>query len=123
MPVILLLDDDETVLEVLGTALRRVGHEVHMATDGAAGLSIARGCSIDVLVTDIIMPGMEGLETIRAIREVRPSIRVIAMSGGGAVGPRSYLELARALGADITLQKPFTMRELVDTVAGLEGEA
>jgi DNA-binding response OmpR family regulator len=119
---ILLLDDDEGVLDVLGKGLRKAGHDVFMATDGSAGLRIASDNSVDVLVTDIIMPGMEGLETIGAIRGLHPAIRVIAMSGGGAIGPRNYLDLARALGADTTLQKPFTLGDLVSAVGELTGE-
>jgi CheY-like chemotaxis protein len=76
----------------------------------------------EVLVTDIIMPGMEGIETIREIRREHPGIKVVAMSGGGAVGPRSYLQLARALGADITLRKPFAIADLLEAVSSLTGE-
>ena len=123
MATVLLIDDDEDVLRILAEALRSSGHTVLMGTDGTAGLKMVSGSNIDVIVTDLIMPGMEGLETITGIRVVYPEVKIIAMSGGGAVGPKGYLELARAFGAHATLRKPFPLKELTDTVSELTGDA
>jgi DNA-binding response OmpR family regulator len=118
---VLLIDDDEDILRLLGEGLRIAGHTVLMGTDGSIGMRLASEHAPDVLVTDIIMPGMEGIETIEVIRREYPGVKVIAMSGGGAVGPRSYLQLARALGADIALKKPFRIADLLESVSSLTG--
>ncbi len=78
-----------------------------------------RSDSFDLVITDLIMPEKEGLETIADIRKLCGDLPIIAISGGGRVGPTNYLETARFIGANTTLAKPFGRRELIKTVSEL----
>lgn len=116
---ILVIDDDPAVLSTVRRILERAGHEVLDAQDGREGLSLARREDPDLIITDLIMPEMEGIETIRTLREELPGVKIIAVSGGGAMGPGTYLTDAEILGADRALAKPFTPAQLVDLVESL----
>lgn len=114
---ILLIDDDEDLCSVLQAALQAAGFDAEYEIDGARALERQRSESFDVVITDIFMPGREGLETIRQIRHEFPEVRIIAMSGGGdLMGPHDYLRVAGHLGAMKTLNKPFGVDVLVATV-------
>lgn len=117
MARVLIIDDDELVLETMELALAGAGHDVQSARDGAEALKIALAMRPDLVVTDIVMPQREGLETIRALRRDQPEVRIIAVSGGGSSSKGDYLEVARKFGADRVLRKPFTpmaLRRIVD---------
>lgn len=116
MAKILVIDDDAMVRYSLKSALEHTGHKVVEAENGVDGLSKIPGQSIDLVVTDIIMPEKEGVGTIIEMKTKFPSLPVIAISGGGPDGYTGYLETARALGADGTLEKPVTPETLLDTV-------
>ena len=73
----------------------------------------------DIVVTDLIMPEEDGLKVVIKLRELKPSIKIIAISGGGKVGPGSYLNLAKALGADAVFSKPFSLNDLVSKIEQL----
>lgn len=119
MASILIVDDDDAVLDVLGEMLRYAGHEVAVAKNGIdAGKYVAEG-KFDLVITDLIMPEKEGLETIGDIRSQSAQTRIIAISGGGRVGPNDYLETAKLIGADAALAKPFTRQELLSAVDSL----
>ncbi len=120
---ILVIDDDEQVLDVVSEMLRMDGHEVATAENGGEALTKFNQAEYDLVITDLIMPDMEGLETITELRAAKESIPIIAMSGGGRVGPMDYLETARFIGATETLAKPFTRNELVAAVQRLMPEA
>lgn len=109
---ICLIEDDELVRERIALQLSDLGHEVLQADDGEHGLKMIEHDRPDVAIIDILMPGKDGLETITAIRRLRPDIRIIAVSGGGRVGPRIYLDLAKQVGADATLVKPLQADDL-----------
>jgi DNA-binding response OmpR family regulator len=113
---IAIIDDDAAVRESLILVLEAGGHRVRAADCGDSGLSLARDFHPDIVLTDIIMPGCEGIETIMTLKARHPHIRVIAMSGGGRVGNRDYLDLARDVGADGTIQKPFDADAILDMV-------
>jgi DNA-binding response OmpR family regulator len=114
---ILLIDDDEDLCSVLQAALQAAGYEVEYEVDGGRALELQRNASFDVVITDIFMPGREGLETIRQLRHEFPNVRIIAMSGGGdLVAPHDYLRVAGHLGAAKTLNKPFGSDVLIATV-------
>jgi CheY-like chemotaxis protein len=112
MASILVIDDDETFRRMLRRTLQRLGHEVIEAAEGREALRVLQDAAIELVMTDILMPGMEGIETIRWLRQRAPQLPVIAMSGGGRLAPDGYLEVARAFGAVQALSKPFSDAEL-----------
>lgn len=115
-PVVLIIDDDPGVRSAMRMMLEDDGFSVFTAENGDEGLAImlAADDPIDLVITDINMPGKAGNETIHDIRKIRPGIGIIAMSGGGRAGNFDFLEVARKQGADAVLQKPFEMDELVN---------
>ncbi|MFH1139302.1 MAG: response regulator [Pseudomonadota bacterium] len=119
MPRILIIDDDESIRAVIRKMLERTGHEVHEAVDGREGLRIFKETTADLVITDILMPEKEGIQTIMELRKESKDLKILAISGGGAVGPFTYLSMARELGADMTLSKPFTMTELSEALRTL----
>src|SRR5690606_37152794 len=106
MASILLMDDDAIVRESLEHALTRAGHAVIAASDGRQGLRCYRENAVDLVVTDILMPEMEGIETIMAIRRENPRARIVAISGGGRTRSMDLLDVAEEFGADRVLRKP-----------------
>ena len=119
---VLLIDDDEMLRTVLAMALDMVGHVVLQAENGQKGMELLRTTSVDIVITDLVMPVQEGVETIVKLRRERPSLPVIAISGGV---PNSYLylDLASKIGAKRILAKPFLPRQLVALIeAGANGE-
>ena len=116
---ILIIDDDEGVLSVFAKIFRQEGYEVELAEDGKMGIEKLLAYPADVVITDIIMPNMEGLETIGKIKEARPESRIIAISGGGFNPAEPYLRNAILLGADSTMKKPCKIRELLAEVQRL----
>jgi len=119
---ILLIDDEIELRATVSRLLQRAGYEVVTAANGAEALATARFVRADLIITDILMPEKEGLETIAELRREFPELPVIAVSGGGIVDPESYLTLAQKLGADRTLAKPFGFQELLSTVQELLDE-
>ncbi len=119
MARILLIDDDATVRYALKQVLERAGHQVDEASDGQIGIEMYSANRPDVVVTDIIMPNQEGIETIIKLKRMAPGIAIIAMSGGGRTGNRDFLEMAEKLGAARIMPKPFRPRELVEAVQEL----
>ena len=117
MAHILLVDDDDLARFAMREVLTRAGHEVTEAENGALGLSAQASTDFDVIITDIIMPEVEGIEFIIKIREQSPNIPVIAVSGGGRMSETDYLETARDLGANAILAKPFSEDQLNEKVA------
>ena len=87
------------------------------ANDGFEAVRVVDAEPFDLVVTDLIMPEMEGIQTIQQLRRLAPAMKIIAMSGGGVGNPGDYLELARELGASYTLAKPFTPELLLDVVS------
>jgi CheY-like chemotaxis protein len=113
---ILVIDDDANFCNMLRTALERDGYVVEVAQNGEEGLQRQRLVPADLIITDILMPEREGLETIRALRQEFPEAKIIAVSGGGRTGRLNFLPLARRFGALQTLQKPFTLQELQEVM-------
>jgi DNA-binding response OmpR family regulator len=116
---ILLIDDEVEVRATVSRLLQRAGYEVVTAANGADALETARFVRANLIITDILMPTKEGLETIIELRHEFPELPVIAVSGGGIVDPGSYLALAQKLGADRVLAKPFGITELLSAVREL----
>jgi YesN/AraC family two-component response regulator len=115
---ILIIDDEESIRRVIRQSLEKNGYEVLDAPNGRDGLKIYHEALPDLVITDIIMPEMEGLETIMALRRGNPKVKIITISGGGAKG-FNYLPTALKLGALRAIAKPFTQRELLRTVFDL----
>jgi DNA-binding NtrC family response regulator len=118
MAKILVVDDDDSILRLIETALHRAGHEVEVARDGNEALRKLKGSSIELVLTDVVMPEKEGIQLIMELKRLSPRQKFIAMSGGGEFGFESYLNYAKMLGATATLQKPFGMHALLKTVDG-----
>ncbi|HIJ89986.1 MAG: response regulator [Desulfobulbaceae bacterium] len=116
MARILLIDDEQMVLELLVSVLTRAGYEVITAGDGLVACQLCRSQDFDLVITDIIMPEMDGIEMIQELRQRCPQVKIIAMSGGGRCSPQDYLEIAGVLGVSATIAKPFSNKDFLATV-------
>lgn len=117
---VLVIEDDPDVRSLLQQMLETLGHESTPAGDGIEGLKVFRAGAFDVVVTDILMPEQEGLETIGELRRIDPRVRIIAISGGGRIqGPDEVLLQASNLGAQATLGKPFRLDDLKRALFGV----
>jgi len=117
MKKILLIDDDTEFSQAVGTVLRRAGYEVVHAADGRKGLVFYLKDGFDLVISDILMPDVDGVEVILAIRKLDAHLPIIAMSGGGLAQPETYLKIARACGGNAFLIKPFDPAFLIEQVA------
>ena len=115
MAEVLVIEDDATSSELIRRILAAEGHSVFFAENGAVGLKKLAEARIDIVLTDLLMPVLEGLETIREIRRQQPEVKIIAISGVYS----DYLEAASMLGANAVFRKPFEPSALRDTVAAL----
>jgi CheY-like chemotaxis protein len=116
MATILVIDDDDAVRRMVRLSLERAGHQVAEARNGMEGAMLYRSRSFDLVITDVFMPEQDGIETIQELRGEYPSIRILAISGGGSAGLSGPLTDARLLGADDVLAKPFDAAHLVTAV-------
>jgi len=122
MKRILVIDDDKQIREMLREILQREGYEVEDAENGKDALAIQQSRPCDLIITDLIMPEQDGVETIMEFIQRDPNAKIIAISGGGRIGPRDYLEMAEALGAKKTFYKPFKRQEILAAVKELLGD-
>jgi len=102
---------------LLSAGLGADGHVVFEAADGVEGIAMVGRHPVDVVITDILMPNKEGIETIIELRKTRPGLKIVAMSGGGIMSGADTLRVARSLGAHATLRKPFRIADLRRVVA------
>jgi len=116
---ILLIDDEEPFRRMLRIVLSDLGYAVTEAREGGEALTLLRQGSADVVITDLIMPGKEGIETIKELRRDHPQVKIIAMSGGGRLSPANYLHIAQVMGAHRILTKPFSHDELKQVLEDL----
>ncbi|MFP4003826.1 MAG: response regulator [Alphaproteobacteria bacterium] len=121
MPVVLIVDDDEYIRDLWAEALSEEGFEVRAAPSGVQGVEIAKAERIDVIVTDILMPDKDGIETLLEIKSACPHTRILVVSGGGLLLSSSYVRVAEKLGADASLQKPVDLERFCNVVAELAG--
>ena len=119
---ILVIEDDFAVRELILQTLSKAGYEVIAAGDGVEGLNLFREKNPALVITDIVMPQKEGLQTIIELRQESPGVKVIAMSGGGRYCNADYLKLARKFGASRTVSKPFMREEMLTAVRELLAE-
>lgn len=113
---ILIADDDPEILRLLKMALNLEGHDVAVARDGQEAVNLAKQKRFDVIITDIIMPRKEGIETIMEIKTLYPAVKIIAISGGGRKGKMDFLRMAEMVGACDVLAKPFRPKDLLAKV-------
>jgi CheY-like chemotaxis protein len=118
---VLLIDDDESIRRFARLVLEGAGHEVAEAAGGRDGLALYRGLSPDVVVTDLFMPELDGLEVVRELVARFPAVRIVAASGGGYGGTVDMLPIARHLGAAEVLPKPYRPAELLAAVGRAAG--
>jgi CheY-like chemotaxis protein len=116
---ILIIDDDPLVRYTLAKILTSHGYDVVTAVDGERGLACLQSENPSIVITDMIMPEREGVETIIQIKRERPDIGIIAISGGGRYGNYDLLPMAQSLGADEILAKPFEADELLSRLQHL----
>lgn len=119
MASILVIDDEKLARFTLRKVLEQAGHKVVEAASGRDGIKFFQSQPYDLVITDIIMPDKEGIETITELKRHSQRTPIIAMSGGGRTGNLDFLKLALQRGADQTIAKPFTPDELLSIVSGL----
>ena len=120
----LVIEDDPELRRILKMSLEAADIETLTAADGKRGLDLMKGTRFDFIVTDILMPTMDGLEVIQAVRADHKDVKIIAISGGGRRQPGAQvLGIAEIFGADATLFKPFTRKELLAAIEAVVGEA
>ena len=123
MARILVVDDERIIRFTLRQMLEKAGHEIFEAANGLEALKSIDELGVDLVITDIIMPEKEGIETIVELRRRRPDLKIIAVSGGGRTQNLDYLQIAKRFGADCTLAKPLDRQLVVDAVARALGGA
>lgn len=119
MNKILLIDDDNHFREMFSELLRRNNYEVIETNDGRNALPLYENHQPDLVITDIIMPDKEGIETILDLKKKHPNAKIIAISGGGRTNAMDNLRSARLLGASLSFEKPFDHAEILDSISKL----
>jgi YesN/AraC family two-component response regulator len=116
MALIMIADDDAHIQLALRQIVESVGHRVIEATNGQDAIDLFAEFHPDLVITDVFMPHTDGIETIRAIRRIAPSAKIIAISGGYIGSGWNYLDSVVVLGANLALQKPFTCSQLLSAI-------
>ena len=119
---ILVIDDETQVREMLVSVLSDAGYTVLEAADGSEGIKVYEKSPTDLVITDLVMPGKDGIETVMEMRAHFPSAKIIAISGGDKGGGQATLRIAGLLGAKRTLAKPFSISDLLSTVKDVLAE-
>ena len=119
MSRILVVDDDSEIRELLRRILLRENHTVICASNGDEALKLFAENPADLVITDIIMPVKEGLQTIKELKQIAPGVKIIAISGGGLIEADKYLKIAKSIGANYTINKPFGRKEILDAVTSV----
>jgi len=119
MAHILVIDDDAVLRRVITLALEGAGHSVLRCENGRKAIDFLEHDHADLLITDMLMPEMDGIETVRAARKLQPDLPILAISGGGSFDPADYLGMAQAFGATAILSKPLHPAEFLEVVGKL----
>jgi CheY-like chemotaxis protein len=115
---VLIIDDDPFIRIALCGILRKMNCRTVVADEGGKGVALFKSEKPDVVITDLLMPYKEGFETITEIRAIDPAVRIVAMSGGGAMKNMEFLNMARKVGATRTMPKPFTPVTVREALTG-----
>lgn len=117
---ILVIDDDNDVRQLICRMISGEGYETLEASNGKEGMKIIRNePKIDLVITDLIMPEQEGIETIKEVKRDFSHIKILAISGGGKIDAQDYLAIAKGMGADLALSKPFVRQDFLDAIQKL----
>ena len=116
---ILVIEDDTQIRFLLRKNLESEGYRVLEAENGSVGITLYQQNAVDLVITDLIMPEKEGIETIRELKKLNAHVKIIAMSGGGAIEPTQYLSMAQKLGVLKTFTKPFLRNDILTAVKEL----
>jgi CheY-like chemotaxis protein len=119
MAQVLVVDDEDQMRKLIRLVLQQEGHTVVEASNGKRAIQHIQEAEIDLVISDIFMPDMDGLELIRGIRRTHPGIKILAISGAGKEGPGLYLNMAEQFGAGAILMKPFAPDQLIEKVSAL----
>ncbi len=122
MKKILIIEDDRFVQSMLRQTIERAGYQVETADNGSIGLDLYASQAFDAVITDLIMPDTEGIETICKMKKMNAGVKVIAISGGGRNRAEDYLFLAKKLGACYTFSKPVDRKQLLSALHALVGD-
>lgn len=122
MAKVLIIDDDLQILEILRRIYEDHSYDVRTASNGVEGIRRFREEPADLVVTDLVMPDKEGLETIQELKRDYPDLKIIAMSGGGRIGSENYLNVAELYGAERVFKKPFRLDDMIAAAKELLGE-
>ncbi|MFA6289817.1 MAG: response regulator [Opitutaceae bacterium] len=118
MTRILLIEDDDAYQAMLRSSLEDRGHEVSVSNDGHEGINSFKSRKFDLVITDILMPKKDGVETIMELRAIDPAVRIIVISGGGhMIRAQNCVDLAHSLGIQSVLEKPFRVDDLQSCIA------
>jgi len=117
-PRILVVDDEQDICGIAQLLLENAGCDVVSTTEAARALETLEQIDFELLITDMLMPEMDGVELINSIRRIKPDQRIMAMSGGGLAPRESYLQIASMYGVTAVLAKPFNRDQLLKAVAG-----
>ena len=121
-PSCLVVDDDPMVCEIIARTLSAAGYSVQCAANGNEAVELFATSPCAIVVTDIVMPEKEGIETIIELKRLDPAVKILAISGGGRERGKEFLRYASRLGANAVLSKPFRKAELLDILARFETE-
>ena len=120
MAKILIVDDEQNIRNIIRETLKKEKHEVFEASSGLDASTILESNNIELMITDLVMPGKTGLDLIMEVKERNPELSIIAISGGGGINGRfDYLPIAQLIGANNIIKKPFSISDIKQTVAEL----
>ena len=119
MAQVLVVDDEDQMRKLIRLVMEQEGHTVVEASNGKKAIQHLQEAEIDLVISDVVMPDMDGLELIREVRRTHRGVKLLAISGAGKEGPGLYLNIAEHFGADAILMKPFTPDQLIEKVDAL----
>ena len=116
---ILVIEDEILLRSLMRKGLEKKGFNVLEAVNGCDGVDIFEKEKPSLVVTDMLMPDKEGMQTIQELRQIDPNVKIVAMSGGGSTKNMAFLEMAERVGANATIAKPFKPQDLFNIIEGL----